>query len=163
MFLGDSITAAGQYVSLIECELQRRYPRETFDIISIGISSETTSALTEKTHGSFPRPCVHERLQRALDKVKPDIVVACYGMNDGIYHPQSDERMQAYQQGINKLIADSRAAGATVVLLTPPRCSRGLIRQGEGSAMRGELHDKKHDPAVAATLQGRHVIEIERK
>ena len=24
-----------------------------------------------------------------LEVIKPQIVVACYGMNDGIYHPQS--------------------------------------------------------------------------
>jgi hypothetical protein len=55
-----------------------------------------------------------------MEKVKPALVVACYGMNDGIYHPQSPERMKAYQDGIQKLIDTVKSNGAQVVLLTPP-------------------------------------------
>lgn len=119
MFLGDSISQDGTYVSMIEYSIQKSFPGKTFDIVSIGLSSETVSGLSEKKH-PFPRPCVHERLARALDKVKPALVVACYGMNDGIYHPQSPERLKAYQDGLLKLVADAKAAGAQVVLQTPP-------------------------------------------
>ena len=41
-------------------------------------------------------------------------------MNDGIYHPQSKERMQAFKDGINKLIKKSQDSGARVILMTPP-------------------------------------------
>jgi lysophospholipase L1-like esterase len=119
LWLGDSITQAGDYVTFVEYFLEKQYPADKFDIISIGLASETASCLSEKTH-PFPRPCVQERLQRALDLVKPQVVVACYGMNDGIYHPQSAERMQAFEHGIEKLIATVHAAGAQVILLTPP-------------------------------------------
>jgi lysophospholipase L1-like esterase len=67
---------------------------------------------------------VQERLERALTLVKPQVVVACYGMNDGIYHPQSAERLHAFEQGIEKVIAAAHAAGAQVVLLTPPPFDR---------------------------------------
>lgn len=119
LWLGDSITQDGKYVTDIEYSLERRFPSQKVDIVSIGLASETTSGLSEKAH-PFPRPWVLERLQRALDKVKPNVVVACYGMNDGIYHPQSPERLKAFQKGIGKLIASVRAAGATLILLTPP-------------------------------------------
>ena len=119
LFLGDSITQGGGYVTFVEYYLDKLYPTQHFDIISIGLSSETLSGLTENAH-PFPRPCLHERLGAALDAVKPDIVFACYGMNDGIYHPQSPERMAAFQNGIRKLIAVDKAAGAKTVLLTPP-------------------------------------------
>jgi lysophospholipase L1-like esterase len=119
LWLGDSITNMGDYVTFVEYELEKQYPDDRFDIVSIGLASENTSCLTEKAH-PFPRPCVHERLQRALSMVKPDLVVACYGMNDGIYHPQSAERMHAFENGIEKLIAAVHAAGAQMVLLTPP-------------------------------------------
>ena len=87
MVLGDSITQAGHYVSYVEYLLQKHDPKLDIDIISVGLSSETTSGLSEAGHagGKFPRPCVHERLDRALAAVKPAVVVACYGMNDGIY------------------------------------------------------------------------------
>ena len=119
LWLGDSITQMGDYVTFVEYYLNKQFPLDKVDIISIGLSSETVSGLSEKTH-PFPRPWVLERSQRALDMVKPKIVVGCYGMNDGIYHPQSSDRLQAFQDGINKLISQSKAAGAQVVLLTPP-------------------------------------------
>src|SRR5436190_1320230 len=53
--------------------------------------------------GVFPRPDLHERLIRAIEKTKPDLVFACYGMNDGIYFPLSDERFAAFKGGMQKL------------------------------------------------------------
>ncbi len=119
LWLGDSITQAGDYVTLAEYYLNRQYTASHFDFISIGLSSETVSCLTETDH-PFPRPCLTERLQRALDLVHPQVVIACYGMNDGIYHPQSPERMAAFQKGIQNLIAAVRAKNARLILLTPP-------------------------------------------
>ena len=119
LFLGDSITHAGGYVSFIEYELNKRHPEKEFDIISIGLSSETASGLSEKQH-PFPRPCIHSRLDSALEKINPNLVFACYGMNDGIYHPQSKERFQAYKDGILKLRDKVQASGAKLILLTPP-------------------------------------------
>lgn len=119
LFLGDSITHAGEYVVWIELQmrLQGLNPRPEF--INAGLSSETCSGLSEPDH-PFPRPDVHERLDRALRLVQPDVVVACYGMNDGIYHPFSSERFEKYQQGINELVKKVHAVGAKIVLLTPP-------------------------------------------
>ena len=120
MVLGDSITQGGSYVSFLEYYLDKRYPDEKFDLVSIGLASETLSGLSEPGH-PFPRPCVHERLERALAKVKPQVLIACYGMNDGIYHPQSAERMKAFQDGVLRMIRTAREHGVQrVVLLTPP-------------------------------------------
>ncbi len=119
LWLGDSITQDGNFVSFVEYYLDRDFPQAKLDIVSIGLGSETVSRLTEKSH-PFPRPCVFERLQRALDAVKPTMVVACYGMNDGIYHPQRPEYLKAFQDGIHRLSAMVHAAGAELILLTPP-------------------------------------------
>jgi len=119
LWLGDSITQAGDYVTLAEYYLNKHYTASHFDFVSIGLASETVSCLTEKDH-PFPRPCLSQRLRRALDVIDPQVVIACYGMNDGIYHPQSPERMAAFQKGIQGLIAAVRAKGARLILLTPP-------------------------------------------
>ena len=119
VFLGDSITQDGRYVEDIEACLIVNYPKMRVDIIKLGLSSETVEGLTEPDH-PFPRPNIHDRLDSALEKSRPDIVVACYGMNDGIYHPFSDERFQAFREGVRKLISEVKAAGATPVLMTPP-------------------------------------------
>lgn len=119
VFLGDSITQDGRYVEDIEAYLILNYPKMRVDIVKLGLSSETTEGLTEPDH-PFPRPNIHDRLDSALEKTKPDIVVACYGMNDGIYHPFSEERFQTFQEGVRKLVARVKAAGASFVLMTPP-------------------------------------------
>ncbi len=119
LFLGDSITQDGRYVALAEAYLWAQYPGRNIDVVGAGLSSETASGLTEPVH-PYPRPHVHERLARALDLVKPNWVVACYGMNDGIYHPAEPRIIDAYRVGLIKLVDDCAARGAKVILLTPP-------------------------------------------
>lgn len=133
LWLGDSITQAGDYVTFVEYYLEKQFPAERYDIVSIGLASENTSCLTEKAH-PFPRPCVQERLQRALTMVKPQIVVVCYGMNDAIYHPESAERKQAFEQGIEKVLKAAHDAGAEVVLLTPPPFDRLPVKNLAGKS-----------------------------
>lgn len=119
LFLGDSITHAGHYVSLIEAALREAQPGTIPDLINLGLPSETCSGLSEPDH-PWPRPNVHERLDRALAKVKPNVVFVCYGMNDGIYYPLAEERFAAYRRGVDRLIEKVQATGAKLVLMTPP-------------------------------------------
>jgi lysophospholipase L1-like esterase len=132
LFLGDSITQSGQYVDFIETQLLLHLPAtRRFQIINCGLSSETVSGLSEEGHagGQFPRPDLHERLDRALTKTKPDLVFACYGMNDGIYLPLSDDRFDRFKAGMLKLHEKVHAAGARVIHLTPPVFDAMPIRQ----------------------------------
>ena len=117
LLIGDSITQDGTYVSFMEYYLESLYPEKKFDITSIGLGGETTCGLTEPGH--FKRPCIFSRLDSTLAKIKPEIVFACYGMNDGLYNPQDDKRFQAYKDGILKLIEKLKACGAKVIILTP--------------------------------------------
>jgi lysophospholipase L1-like esterase len=119
LVLGDSITQDGRYVSFLEYELLHASTPVHCDLISIGLSSETISGLSEKGH-PYPRPFVLERLTRALKAVKPTVVLACYGMNDGIYHPVSAERIAAFTSGLHQFISTVQASGARLVLVTPP-------------------------------------------
>lgn len=123
VFLGDSITQAGGYVGFTTYYLEKLHPRKDFDIIGLGLASETLSGLSEDGHagGQFPRPCLFERLGRVLEKAKPEVVFACYGMNDGIYLPLEKERTEAFQKGVAKLIEQCQKAGAKqIFLVTPP-------------------------------------------
>lgn len=120
MIVGDSITQKHNWVSVFDYYLQKTFPADPIDIVGIGLSSETASGLSEKAH-PFPRPCIHERIGRLLESIKPQVVIACYGMNDGIYHPPGPERMAAYQDGMLRLIKTCRDAGVTeFILMTPP-------------------------------------------
>jgi lysophospholipase L1-like esterase len=122
VFLGDSITYGGEYVESIETYFRTRFLESRVQFINLGLPSETVSGLTEPGHagGAFPRPDLHERLERVLERAKPDLIVACYGMNDGIYHPLGEERFQKFQEGIRRLRERAAAAGAKVVHVTPP-------------------------------------------
>lgn len=119
LLLGDSITAAGLYTAYLEGYFATRYPEREIEFINLGLPSETISGLSEPSH-PWPRPDVHERLDRALARLKPDLVMACYGMNDGIYHPFSEARFAAFRAGVEGLIARCRRDSVPLYLITPP-------------------------------------------
>jgi len=103
LFLGDSNTFAGGFINYLDAYLLMRYPGQEYELINLGLPSETVSGLSEPDH-PYPRPHIHERLERALAKTKPHLVIASYGMNDGIYYPFAKERFAKFQEGIYQLI-----------------------------------------------------------
>jgi len=121
VFLGDSITHAGGYIDAIEAALLIQFPERKIELLNLGLPSETTSGLSEPGHagGQFPRPDLHERLERALDQTKPDLVVACYGMNDGIYYPLGDDRFAKFKAGIERLHSAVESRNAKIIHMTP--------------------------------------------
>ena len=62
--IGDSITAAGHYVSFLDIQLRVQYPNDVPTVVNLGLPSEGVTGLSEPDH-PFPRPNVHERLTRA--------------------------------------------------------------------------------------------------
>ena len=122
VFIGDSITYAGGYVDWVEGWVRIRFPDARAEILNLGLPSETVSGLSEFGHagGAFPRPDLHERLGRLLERAQPDLIIACYGMNDGIYQPFSEERFAKFREGILRLRAAAQGSGAQVLHLTPP-------------------------------------------
>jgi lysophospholipase L1-like esterase len=122
VFLGNSITYDGKYIVDIETYFVTHYPKRHWEFINVGLPSETVSGLSEPNHagGKFPRPDLHERLARVLALTKPDLVFACYGMNDGIYLPFEEERFRKFREGILWLHKEVVQAGAPIIHLTPP-------------------------------------------
>lgn len=122
VILGDSITYSGQYAVYLEAFYRTRFPDASVEFLDLGLPSETISGLSEPGHagGRFPRPDLHERLARLIDHTHPDLVLACYGMNDGIYHPISDERFERFRNGMMRLHETVLASGARIIHLTPP-------------------------------------------
>ena len=133
VFLGDSITQAGGYVAFTTYYLEKLYPKKDFDILGLGLASETLSGLSEDGHagGKFPRTCLFERLDRVLGKARPEVVFACYGMTDGIYLPLDKGRSAAFQNGVTKLIERCKKAGVKRVYLVTPPIYDSSPRKGE--------------------------------
>ncbi|OJZ09845.1 MAG: G-D-S-L family lipolytic protein [Sphingobacterium sp. 40-24] len=123
LFLGNSITYAGQYVAMTESLFLSSHPKKKPQFINSGLPSETVSGLSEPNHadGKFPRPCLFDRLDNVLDKINPEVVFVCYGMNDGIYLPFDSARFEAYKNGIihlQKRLADQGVK--RIIWMTPP-------------------------------------------
>ena len=120
VILGDSITHDGRWVALLASWMESR--GMTAEVIDVALPSETVSGLSEDGHagGQFPRPDLAERLDRVLRVARPDLVIACYGMNCGIYQPLDDIRFAKFKAGMEHLHATVEQTGARVLHLTPP-------------------------------------------
>jgi len=118
--LGDSITYGGGWMLPLIAWLEA--DGSTADVINMGLSSETVSGLSEEGHagGKFPRPDLAERLDRVLRVARPDLVIACYGMNCGIYKPLDEARFAKFKEGMQRLHDAVEKSGAKIIHLTPP-------------------------------------------
>lgn len=140
VILGDSITQGGDYVTDFECWLAANGLKT--EVINLGLGSETASDLTAeenaghlKAHG-FGRPTVGERLDRALAATKPELLVVCFGMNDGSSLPSNDEGLKRFSEAITHLRETALKSGVKrVILCTPP------VRDDKGNASL-KFHDE---------------------
>src|SRR5580704_5066175 len=140
VFVGDSITYYGGYIDDIEAYVLTREPNSTITFLNLGQSSETVSGLSEPGHagGKYTRPDMHTRLAAVLEKTKPDLVIADYGMNDGIYQPYDTERAKKFEDGIRWLHETVLKSGAQIVHVTPsPFDPIGCKRPLTGDGARG--------------------------
>jgi lysophospholipase L1-like esterase len=160
VFLGDSITAAGKYVADFDAWLATRKFDPPPVVIDAGLSSETVSGLSEEGHagGKFPRPDLHERLDRILAVTKPDLVFSCYGINCGIYQPFDAERFARYQQGYQRLKEKVESIGAKLIVITPPFYDDA--RKNPGSFSYNAVLDRYAEWLVAQREQGWSVIDL---
>ena len=170
MFLGDSITASGRYVAAFDAWLSAVHGEQKPEILNAGLPSETVSGLSEDGHagGKFPRPDLAERLDRVLTLTKPDLVVACYGINCGIYQPFDQERFSRYQQGIERLRTAVQGHGATLILMTPPfyddqRSSRGFSYNGVLDRYSQWLLDQREKDWLVIDLHDPMTREVHRR
>lgn len=159
VFLGDSITAAGQYVADVEAwMLTQKWGRRPY-VINAGLPSETVSGLSEDGHagGKFPRPDLAERLDRVLAVTKPDLIIACYGMNCGIYLPFDEARHQRYEAGLKNLREKAAAVGAKVIHITPPLYDD---QRSPKPFSYNDVLDKYSDGLLAHRAEGWVVIDL---
>lgn len=157
VFLGDSITHAGDYVAAFDAWLVSRGWDPV--VIDVGLPSETVSGLSEEGHagGQFPRPDLAERLARVLDATKPDLVIACYGINCGIYQDFDEGRFAKYQAGMTALKAAVEKRGAKFVVMTPPSYDD---QRAKGKFSYNQVLDKYSDWLLSQRKNGWWVIDL---
>lgn len=116
--LGDSITAIGHYIGCMKDYFDFRYPGHGIVLSGYGKSGETLSGLCE-TGRLVPRGCFFDRADEVLPLIQhSDLILFCYGMNDGIYEPYSETHMQAYKNGVIRLC--EILGQCPRIALTPP-------------------------------------------
>lgn len=157
LFLGNSITYAGNYIHQFSTAYLLKDPKHGLEIFNLGLPSETLSGLSEEGHagGEFPRPNLHDRLGRILDKLSPSLVIACYGINDGIYLPFDPQRFDQYVMGIEQLYEKVSSSGARIILLTPP-----VYDPVHGEAYAEVMHRYANWLIQQRTKRGWEVIDI---
>lgn len=163
LFLGDSITYSGQYVEYFEAVLRAQFRDWPGEVLNLGLPSETVSGLSEVGHadGAFPRPDLSERLDRVLGSTKPDLVIACYGMNDGIYLPFDDVRFQRFQDGIRRLHEAALAAGASCIHVTPPTFEPAALPGGAAPSFDyNDVLDRYSEWLLGQRAQGWVVLDV---
>lgn len=117
--IGDSITQAGHYVTYLDAFLKTRYPELEIHVRNHGISSETISGTSEPDHDPR-RPQLFDRYQRDVAAWKPHLIIACYGMNDGNYHPPDPVRLRLFRRSVRELHQRLEPLGASLLIVTPP-------------------------------------------
>ncbi len=124
VFVGDSITYAGDYVVDFECWLLSK--GYNVEVLNLGLSSETATDISEeenashnKQHG-FPRPLLSVRLSRLLAESRPDLLFACYGMNDSSVLPKGEEGIKRFCGAIEALRNEAEKAGVSAIVLCSP-------------------------------------------
>jgi len=135
LVLGDSIAWDGRWVADLETWLVATRGAEAPELFDCALPSETVAGLSEPEHlaHGFARPALSERLARVLDGVQPDLVLACYGMNDGLYLPLDAQRSAAFRAGVENLVGELERRGIAFTLLTPPPFDEARASVGRGA------------------------------
>ncbi len=66
-----------------------------------------------------------------LRVARPDLVIACYGMNCGIYQPLDGQRFAKFKDGMQRLHDTVEKTGAKIIHLTPPVYDKKPGKPGE--------------------------------
>ena len=107
VFLGDSITALGDYTRLVVSYVTLREPGASITFLrNAGVPGDTA-------------PGGVKRLANDVLSQHPTIVSICFGMNDGRVAPFTPPMCDTFMAGMSNLVATLSAAKIRVVLLTP--------------------------------------------
>jgi lysophospholipase L1-like esterase len=113
-FIGDSITMQGGFVRAIEKQLAASDATKDLGVrvFQHGLNGGRVDTIVGgKTPWGKQLPYAE-----LLKQDQPTVVVLYLGVNDA---EQGKTTVEEFQKGLSQLVADAKAAGATVVLLTP--------------------------------------------
>ena len=107
VFLGDSITALGDYPRLVMSYVTMQEPETPITFLrNAGVPGDTA-------------PGGVRRLTADVLNQQPTVVCVCFGMNDGRIPPFTQQAYETFMAGMSNLVATLTAVHIRVVLLTP--------------------------------------------
>lgn len=161
VFVGDSITQGGGqyggYVWLLQRYLNTLYPQQKLEMISSGVSGNTSAQLSE-------------RFQRDVLDKKPDLVIINVGINDVLQSFQTPTQArpnlpspQEYRQNLAAMVQATQARGISVVLLSPTLIYENLSSQENQRltqyiSMMREVSNQYRCQYIDLNVAFRHVI-----
>lgn len=113
VFYGDSITEQNLYNQFVELYAATRFPCMRVRFLGAGVGGDRVT-------GGSGGP-IDQRLERDVFSENPTVVTVMLGMNDGRYHPTTDENDSVYVKGYEHLLESihEHVPGARVTLLGP--------------------------------------------
>ena len=143
VFLGDSITAARRYDSIIENYTLLRYPQRKVKFFNAGKGGDTmTGAL--------------DRLQREVFDRKATVLTVAFGVNDIGWGMKADtEHKAAYLDSMRKLIERCREHKIRVFI-----CSPAITNEDPDRAEKGFLQQMCDEGLALAKSMGADTIDI---
>jgi len=162
VMLGDSATHAGGWVADFAAWMEAR--GFTGEVINVALPGETCSLPPEEAapepspEGRRRRPIVAERLDRVLTLTRPDLVIACYGRDDGLEGARDEARLARFKQGLERLHDAIEASGAKVIHITPAPTAGDRRQTPDGDGMLDEamawLIGKRADGWIVVDVRG---------
>ncbi|HEX2948923.1 MAG TPA: SGNH/GDSL hydrolase family protein [Armatimonadota bacterium] len=123
-FLGDSITQQNLYSRYVELMLNEQFPDLDLHFVNVGWSGRHSAHLMDDAV-----------LERDLVRLKPDMVLILFGMNDGWYrNPPVLQAVAAYHDNMDNLVSKIMRAlpNTRIVLLTPTICDPSISNYLKG-------------------------------
>jgi lysophospholipase L1-like esterase len=113
VFYGDSITDQRLYTAIVEGIVAMRYP-------SLNVSFTNSGWGGDSVTGGGGGP-IDTRLKRDVFAFHPSVVTIMLGMNDGGYHPATEETNQKYYSGYRHIVESLRAElpGVRITAIKP--------------------------------------------
>ena len=93
---------------------------------------------------------------------QPQLILACYGMNDGLMQAFDRARFQAYQEGNIRLKKAADAAKAEIVFITPPLFRGDSAEQAEYDAVLDKYAEWLEVISMARTSKRKRRLESHR-
>jgi len=106
---GDSITEQRLYSVFIEDYLLMCRPAADLRVSQFGWNGDSAEWFSK-------------RMVNNVLPFKPDVVTTCFGMNDGVYGPMTDEIASRYREAERTIVREFKKTGVRVIVVGSPGC-----------------------------------------